>query len=335
MTSTFSVAYELICFRSSSDKDFIGALKIYQHSIPHEQKTNSSEISYWIDNVKSFSIGKLFFFGLKLNNQIIGYAELAYIKRDRILIIDYITLEESYKTNSGFYTFYSLIINYIKEKNIDFDFVTKEVLCRYNETYIHKEDVTKYELENFKVINSLYIQPQLEPNNAESEKDALLMICMRGSLEGYLKKDAYMNIVAAIYEYYRMWDVPFYSDKEKYNFSINTEKNKKRILESIKTDKIKLNGYPFKYTSSENGIFIPAKRNKSFILALISVILLIIIILLILLVLNYLQYEKQSILIIGSAVILIFILLLIILDDGVVHKLKQVPFISKIYELLK
>ena len=114
----FSINYELVRLKDSSDKDFQNALKIYRSSTPHEQKTNSSEIVYWVDNQREFGIGELFFFGLKVNGVVVGYAELAYVKNERVLIIDYINLDQNYRSNSNFYTFYALIINYINNRPI-------------------------------------------------------------------------------------------------------------------------------------------------------------------------------------------------------------------------
>ena len=210
----FSIKYELVRFKSSNDNDFQESLKIYRSSTPHEQKTNSSEIVYWVDNQREFGIGELFFFGLKVNGVVVGYAELAYVKKERILIIDYINLDQNYRSNNNFYTFYALIINYINNESIDYDYITKEILCRYNETHIHKEDVSLYELENFKVVNGLYIQPQLERNNIESVKESLIMLYTRAGLCPVLKKDAYLHIVEVIYDYYYCWDKPFLNDGE-------------------------------------------------------------------------------------------------------------------------
>lgn len=52
--------YELLRFNNSNDEYFYDALKIYQQSIPHEQKTNSSEIIHWVDNLSTFKEGSYF-----------------------------------------------------------------------------------------------------------------------------------------------------------------------------------------------------------------------------------------------------------------------------------
>ena len=330
----FSINYELVRFKDSSDKDFQNALKIYRSSTPHEQKTNSSEIVYWVDHQEEFKIGELFFFGLKANDFVVGYAELAYVKKERILIIDYINLDPNYRTNSNFYAFYALIINYINNESVDYDYITKEILCRYNETHIHKEDVSLYELENYKVVNGLYIQPQLEKNNVESIKESLIMLYTRAGLSPVLKKGAYLHIVEVIYDYYYCWDRPFLSDDECVSSKKRAETNLTSISKSIANDGVTLNGYPFKFSSSSNGTEIPSKSRKDLFLASLFLILFVALIVSVLYFLNQYGYDTKAVLVVGIPFILCFILALVILDKSYLKIIKKVQ-ILQIFGLLK
>ncbi|MDL2290345.1 hypothetical protein LJB95_02960 [Paludibacteraceae bacterium OttesenSCG-928-F17] len=330
--------YELLKFSSSNDEYFYDALKIYQQSIPHEQKTNSSEIVYWVDNLNTFKEGELFFFGLSLNNKTIGYAEIAFIKNSRILIIDYIALDPVYKSNSAFYSFYSLIIKYFDSRSLDYDFITKEILCRYNETHIHKEDICQYELENFKVINCLYIQPQLEEKNIESNKEALLMIYQRATTNSKLKKEAYLNIVSTIYKnYYYHWDLPFTpKDEDRHKLLSRAEKNIESISKSIKKDLIPLNGYPFRSTSSSDHAVIPEENNrKNFKIAIICTCIIVALVVGILAVLRILDFDTKSIVIVGTSVVFVVIVFAVLLNEKTLETIKKIPVISKLFELLK
>ena len=330
----FSINYELIRFRKSTDLDFQNALKIYRSSTPHEQKTNTSEIVYWVDHLGDFNTGELFFFGLKANNVVVGYAELAYVKKERILIIDYINLDQNYKSNSHFYAFYTLIINYINNEAIDYDYITKEVLCRYNEAHIHKEDVSLYELENFKVVNGLYIQPQLEKNNVESIKEALIMLYIRAGLCPVLKKDAYLHIIEVIYDYYYSWDKPFLNDDERVLSKKRAESNIESINKSISNNSVTLNGYPFKFSSSANGTEIPSKKRRIFLLALVFLIIFVALILSVLYFLKQYGYEIKAIVSIGIPLVLCFLLALIILDKDNLTTIKKIS-ILQLFGLLK
>ncbi len=330
----FSIKYELVRFKSSDDKDFQDSLRIYRSSTPHEQKTNSSEIVYWVDNQREFGIGELFFFGIKANGVVVGYAELAYVKKERILIIDYINLDQNYRSNNNFYTFYALIINYINNESIDYDYITKEILCRYNETHIHKEDVSLYELENFKVVNGLYIQPQLERNNIESIKESLIMLYTRAGLCPVLKKDAYLHIVEVIYDYYYCWDKPFLNNGECVLSKKRAETNLTAINKSITNDAVTLNGYPFKFSSSTNGTEIPAKNRNNFVLAIIFLVIFVALVLSVLYFLSQYGYDTKAVVSIGIPLALCFILALVVLDKDNLKILKKTS-ILQIFGLLK
>ena len=330
----FSINYELVRLKDSSDKDFQNALKIYRSSTPHEQKTNSSEIVSWVDNQREFRIGELFFFGLKANGVVVGYAELAYVKNERVLIIDYINLDQNYRSNSNFYTFYALIINYINNESIDYDYITKEILCRYNEPHIHKEDVSLYELENFKVVNGLYIQPQLERNNIESIKESLIMLYTRAGLSPILKKDAYLHLVEVIYNYYYCWDKPFLNDDECVLSKKRAETYLASINKSITNDAVTLNGYPFKFSSSTNGTEIPTKNRNNFVLAIIFLIIFVALVLSVLYFLSQYGYDTKAVVSIGIPLALCFILALIVLDKDNLKIFKKIP-ILQIFGLLK
>ncbi len=330
----FSIKYELVRFNSSDDKDFRDALKIYCSSTPHEQKTNSSEIVSWVDNQKEFKIGELFFFGLKANGVVVGYAELAYVKKERILVIDYINLDPNYRYNSNFYSFYALIINYVNNESIDYDYITKEILCRYNETHIHREDVSLYELENFKVVNGLYIQPQLERNNAESSKESLIMLYTRAGLSPIIKKEAYLHIVEVLYAYYYCWDKPFLSDDECVLSKKRAETNLTAINKNITNDAVTLNGYPFKFSSSTNGTEIPAKNRNNFVLAIIFLVVFVALVLSVLFFLSQYGFDTKAVVSIGVSLALCFILALVVLDKDNLKILKKIS-ILQIFGLLK
>jgi hypothetical protein len=259
-----TIKYELIQLNSTNSL-FYEALKIYSNSIDYTQKTDTREITYWINNLDSFKEGELLFFALMSNNIAIGFAEISFIKENRILIIDYITIAETYRSNSAFYSFFSLIINYVNDANLDYDFITKEILCRHDETQKNLSDIRLYELEEFKVANCLYMHPQLEKNNIESEKEALIMIHQKSNLNNSLKKETYIKIVDYIYNYYYVWDKPFLKTPEDNSDYLNKHKEYlDKIKESLDTETmVTLNGYPFKLSLSTDGSNIPnIRKNK-------------------------------------------------------------------------
>ena len=299
----FSINYELIRFNNASDNEFHEASEIYRRTTPRDQKTNVREINYWVDHCKKFAMGELFFFGLKANNLVIGYAELAYIKQERLLIIDYINLDPDYKSNSNFYSFYMLIVNYMDKHGIDYDYITKEIFRKSKEEEIRREDVRQYELENFKVINSLYIQPQLETINVESMRDALIMLYTRAS------------------------------NKEFYDRSKKAESNIKKIAESIVDDEVILNGYPLDCSSNMYVTKIPKKRQNAFLVSVGCIIGFVTLLLVILYVSYLFNFGIHAIIALGSLLILVFLLIYIIRDPDSLKHLKSIPIIRSLLSL--
>ena len=329
----FSINYELIRFNNASDNEFHEASEIYRRTTPRDQKTNVREINYWVDHCKKFAMGELFFFGLKANNLVIGYAELAYIKQERLLIIDYINLDPDYKSNSNFYSFYMLIVNYMDNHGIDYDYITKEIFRKSKEEEIRREDVRQYELENFKVINSLYIQPQLETINVESMRDALIMLYTRASNKSELKKAEYLHIVQVLYDYYLCWDKKVCNSKEFYDRSKKAESNIKKIAESIVDDEVILNGYPLDCSSNMYVTKIPKKRQNAFLVSVGCIIGFVTLLLVILYVSYLINFGIHAIIALGSLLILVFLLIYIIRDPDSLKHLKSIPIIRSLLSL--
>jgi hypothetical protein len=332
------IKYELIRFKSSKDQYFYEALKIYSSSIDYEQKTSTNEITYWVNNLNKFRKGEILLFALVSNNTVIGFAELSYIKEEKILIIDYIIILETYKSNSAFYSFYSLIISYINDAGFDYNFITKEILCRYDETQRYLTDIRMYELEEFKVANCLYIHPQLEKNNVESEKEALVMIYQKANSNNNLKKETYIQIISYIYNYYYEWDSPFFKNNEENGSYLCRHKNYlNKIIKSLdEQSTITLNGYPYKLSVSTDGSNIPnVKKNKIISHALIHTSILIILVLVILFFAKELNVELTTVALVSIAVLFVTLSFISISDSKAAHIIKKLPLFSKLFELLK
>lgn len=328
--------YEIVHLTDTSSTYYHEALRVYCQTITYDQKTNTNEIAYWVNHSNDFPNCKPLFFALILNNMVIGYAEWAYLVSNRILIIDYIILDSQYKSNSAFFAFFSLIINYIDSLGYDYDFITKEILCQYTQTQLHKEDIKKYELENFKVINSLYMHPQLEIGNWESNKEALLMIYQKEMQSMNFKKETYLSIVDSIYfKYYEIWDKPFWNsiDEETQNH-IALIKNKETIEENIGSENIVLNGYPILATSGRP--LIPENQpQKNINRSLIYAIFILIMTFLTLFFSKELNVELTSIAFVALAIIFIMLTFVALSDSKAAKIIEKLPVFSKLFALLK
>ena len=177
---TFKLNYTLNVFETCCDKDFQDALEIYRRNIFRQEKTPTNEIAWVIDNRKKFKTSMPFIMGIKLNNKIIGFSEIAFIPKIKSLIIDYIIFDAKYRTNSAFYSFLLLALEYINSLKIDYDYILFEKVIKGDEEAFITE-ISELQLEGFQVINQLYFQPRLDIDNVDSEQEAILLIYQKNN----------------------------------------------------------------------------------------------------------------------------------------------------------
>ena len=164
------ITYAVRRFENSKDKDFMKALKIYNDSISIDTKTSTNEIIYFADNWNSQSGRIMYFLGLYIDNEIIGYVEAGYLTNTRTIIIDYIVIKEEYHLNSVFYPLFGLIQKYFSDELIDYDFIVTEVSTKGTDDIDSESSFSKkmLQLEDFRIANVIYIQPRLGVKNKES-----------------------------------------------------------------------------------------------------------------------------------------------------------------------
>lgn len=335
--NSFKLTYYLKLFSNSSDEKFIEALDVYRRSVSRNEKTNTNEIVWTVDHQGKFQNSQPYFFGLELNNKIIGYAELAYIKRIRYITIDYLIIDSKYKTHSAFYSFLTLIIQYFNSIRLDYDYIGIEILTK-NKGTVSLEEISKLELEGFKVVNQLYIQPCLEQNNFDSQQDAILMIYQRNYSSNIISKESYCDIVKAIYfDYYHEWDCNFFKNEidRGENYKILTE-NYEKIVSAISETDIVLNGYPFKTMSAEDKI-IPKENtiNKKLWQALFFVLVFSVIVLGVLLAVKQMNIELILALVIFIIMIFVWLSFLAFSENKAMKILSKLPILAKFFEQLK
>lgn len=202
------INFSLKHFESSKDKDFLKAIMIYNDTIPVDTKTSTNEITYFADNCKLQPNREMFFFGLYVNNVLMGFVEAGYLKISKTIIIDYIVLKDEYHLNSVFYPLFSLLQRFFSESMIDYDYIITEVSTKCPEDSVDSESFFSrkmLQIEDFRIADALYIQPKLGINNEESSFQFQLMIKSSQPLVS-LKKKTYLSIVKDIYyEHYNAW----------------------------------------------------------------------------------------------------------------------------------
>lgn len=208
MDNIQKINFSLKHFESSKDKDFLNALMIYNDIIPVDTKTGTNEITYFADNCELQPKRTMYFFGLYVNNILMGFVETGYLKISKTIIIDYIVLKEEYHLNSVFYPLFSLLQKFYSESMIDYDYMVTEVSTKCIEDSVDSESFFSrkmLQIEDFRIANALYLQPKLGINNEESSFEFQLMIKSSQPLVS-LKTKTYLSIVKDIYfEHYKAW----------------------------------------------------------------------------------------------------------------------------------
>ncbi len=237
------INFSLKHFESSQEKDFINALTIYNNIIPVDTKTSTNEIIYFADNSNMQPNRQMFFFGLYVNNTLMGFIETGYLKNTKTIIIDYIVLKEEYHLNSIFYPLFSLLQRFFSDRMIDFSYIVTEVSTKCPEESVDSESFFSrkmLQMEDFRLLDALYIQPKLGVRNEESNFKFQLMIKSVQPLVS-IKKKTYLDIVKDIYyEHYNAWyKVVDKENAEEYNAHIKSQYD--TIEKSLeKTDTISL-----------------------------------------------------------------------------------------------
>ena len=116
----------------STDSDYAAALKIYSETTPYEIKTNTNEITIWLDRKDSTDPFESMFFVLYYSEKLAGFAMMTYIKAQRIVVLEYIALETQYRVYTVFFTYINLLESYLHINQYDVAFILNEVSNRRN-----------------------------------------------------------------------------------------------------------------------------------------------------------------------------------------------------------
>lgn len=239
--------YELKRFRTSSSPDFARALKLYAENIEPSYRTDTNEITYWLDNFERQFADAFIVLGLYLNGLLIGFSELAYFKEEHFVQVDYLVIEKTYRKNNAFYEFVDKIGGFLAEESIIFDYIICEVGCYFDNlepTESSKTLIRLLKMSHFGVIKCAYYVPQLGHRNYESQMRAILMIYSNDELK-QLKKETYLMIINALfYKYYERWYSLIFTKEEQLAY----KKAIDQLFEYIKKDiehrkAIEINGY--------------------------------------------------------------------------------------------
>lgn len=198
--------YEIKKLNNSRSKYFYEAMKVYCENTPDDIYTNQNEMTEFLNNYNFIDSHKHYYFAFLINGIVMGFSDIVYIQSLPMLLIDYFTIDRSYKNNCVFYTFLNMLFSYFSENNLPFKYVVTEVSNRNKGKEI---DVDSYyfkvlsQAENFREIKAVYKHPPLG-DNLESNIECTLLIKANDSKKS-IKKETYLKIIKEIYEHYKQW----------------------------------------------------------------------------------------------------------------------------------
>lgn len=210
ITETSVTNYKVRAFLNSNDADFAKALKIYSQYISATDLTDTNQVTSCLDNYNKHYKGSDFIVcGLYQNKLLTGYCQFIYISEEKLIIIDYIVIDEAYRGINVFYTFVEKMRELISMRGYEVKYVVGEINTHNS---IADEIPVKAKMlirllksNNFGEVKSLYIQPMLGVDNFESEQRSILMLYPANQYET-IKRETFLKIVEAIYfKHYERW----------------------------------------------------------------------------------------------------------------------------------
>jgi hypothetical protein len=224
MTTVHQV-YTIRSFRSSKDRDFPKALKIYDAYTHPLEKTDSREIAHWLDNDHARKEGKFYVCGLYMGVDLVGYIEFIFLPKERLIHFDYFIIESARRTAGAFYTFADQLRSFFDEENLEWDFLTAEVLdldVVNGTSKSAQRHIRIFRLAGFSEALAEYEQPLLGIEHPDTVVMARLMILPRVEMDS-ISKTRYLEIVSAIYrKHYGEWYGIYVETAEKYQRSLDT-----------------------------------------------------------------------------------------------------------------
>lgn len=204
------VTFELKRFIRADDPDFLKALHLYTKNIFPDWRTDTNEITYWLENFEK-QFGDMFgIYGFYADDQLIGFAELVHLRAEHLVMIDYLVLDERHRKNNVFVQFIEHLQTLVETEISDVNYAIAEVgyLSRTSEPSFYSRTIIRLlKFVGFGVVKAPYVSPQLGFINLESQMNATLML-MRPNAPPpeEIGVQTYLAIVRAIYyKYYFRW----------------------------------------------------------------------------------------------------------------------------------
>jgi hypothetical protein len=187
------------------------ALSLYSRHVSSAIRTATNDIVFWASEYNRRFGDELFLFALRLNGQIVGFAEMVFFSEQQLLVIDYMVIKEGHRHHSAFFQFADHIRDYLDTHGVRFNAAVTEI-GNFSEGDQPSDESRKLirllKLLGFGVLKARYYQPPLGLSNPESLMRSTLMI-LRDDSRDAIKRETFLRIVRTIYySHYLRWYEP-------------------------------------------------------------------------------------------------------------------------------
>lgn len=196
-------------------KDVISALDIYCKTVDQGSLTDTNQIKDYIWNSKSHSNEKRYMFFYILydqNNNVIGFAEYAYLPQNQVLVLDYLCTQQ--RNHMLFYNFYHMVLQEItdslKKKGQFIRYIITELSLNQKDGKLIDLDSNYFRHllsnENYKLLKYPYYQPPLLNFEKAEEYNIAVKLLSTNSNDFILSKAQYLSIIEELYKaHYLEW----------------------------------------------------------------------------------------------------------------------------------
>jgi hypothetical protein len=138
---------------------------------------------------------------------------------ERLIVLDYIAIDQPYRGNNVFYEFVDHLKRHLEEVHPEYRYGVTEVIYGSGQqipSQANRLTIRLLKLQGFKVIRAPYFQPRLTLDDAESETQGDLLIYSTSHLD-MIRTETYLSIIHTIYyKHYFRWRSIFPDPKSDY-----------------------------------------------------------------------------------------------------------------------
>lgn len=196
-------------------KDVIAALDIYCKTVDQGSLTDTNQIKDYIWNSKDHiceNRSMFFYIFYDQENNVIGFAEYAYLPQNQVLVLDYLCTHQ--RNHMLFYNFYHMVLQEIteelKKRGQFIRYLITELSLKQKDGKLIDVDSNYFRHllsnENFRLLKYPYYQPPLLKYDETEEFNIAIKLLSTDKGDFTLSNTQYLSIIEELYiSHYQEW----------------------------------------------------------------------------------------------------------------------------------